>query len=145
MSVISEKVKSAQDLTEIPDYYVPEWDVKLLLISPTVEQRLAMVDAYSQTVEDPDGDVAVLDKTSMGPALVIACAHDPATRERAFVDDDMVWLKTKNGAVVDRIAKVCMPLVGFGPEPAVEAGKGDSSTIPSGDTASASPVVSAAR
>ena len=145
MSVISEKVKASNDLTEIPDYYVPEWDVKLLLISPTVEQRLAMIEQYTVWSDDPDGPVATLDRTAMGPSLVIACAHDPENREPAFVEADVTWLKGKNGAVVERIAQKCFPLVGFGDEPATEAGKGDSSTTPSEGTVSALLVDSAAR
>ena len=144
MSVISEKVRDAKDLTEIT-MPVPEWGVDLLLISPTVAERLAMINAYTVWTDDPDGPVATLDRTAMAPSLVIACAHDPATREQAFEDGDLAMLQAKNGAIVDRIAQKCYPLVGFGEEGATEAGKDDSSTTRNADTESGSPALSGAR
>lgn len=146
MSVISDKIRAANDLVE-NTVQVKEWDnVTLLLISPTVQERLNMIEAYTEWEVDVDGNkVASLDQVKMAPALVVACAHDPETRERAFEADAMVWLMEKNGAVVDRISRLCLPLVGFADEGATEAGKDDSSTTPSGGTESASLVGSDAR
>lgn len=147
MTAISDKVRDARDLTEVM-YAVPEWDVKLLLISPTVQERLDMVEQFTVWTEDVDGNrVGNVDRVAMGPSLVIACAHDPEARERAFVEADLAMLKGKNGAVVENIAKACFPLVGFstGNETATDPGKDDSSTTPSGGTESPSPADSAAR
>ena len=147
MSVISDKVRAAKDLTEVT-VTVPEWEgVELLLISPTVQERLDMIEQYTEWSEDVDGRrTASLDQVKMAPALVISCAHDPSDRSRVFDLDAMSWLLEKNGAVVDRISRLCLPLVGFAPdEGPAEAGKGDSSTTPSDDTESDSLVSSGAR
>lgn len=145
MSAISDKVKAAKDLAEV-SFHVDEWDVDLLLISPTVDERLAMIEEYSSYNEDVDGEpVQVIDRGAMSPALVIACAHDPETRERAFVADDMGWLRAKNGAVVEAVAMKCFPLVGFGAvkgDGATDPGKDDSSTTPSTDSLSSLPASS---
>lgn len=140
ISKISERVRDAQDLSE-KLFPVPEWDgVELLLISPTVTERTAMVEQYTIWTEDVDGNlVGTLNREAMAPSLLIACAHDPEDRTRAFSEEDIAMLKGKNGAVVDRVAKACFPLVGFAEEGATEAGKGDSSTTPSADTSSDSP------
>ena len=147
MSLISEKIKQADDRTEkVVD--VPEWDVKLLLISPTVTENAAMVEQYTTWVEDVDGSMqANIDRSSMAPALVVCCAHDPETRERAFVLTDIDMLREKAGAVVARVARECWPLVGWTEIPgdtATDLGKGASSTTPPSGTSSDSPAASAA-
>lgn len=146
MSVISERIAKSDDLAEILTDPIPEWDdVRLLLIAPTVQERADMMEQYTTWVEDVDGNrVPQLDTVAMGPSLLIHCSHDPETRERAFEPSDMAMLKGKNGAVVERVAKECLPLVGFAKEGATEAGKDDSSMTPSGATGSDSPVALAA-
>lgn len=144
MSVISDRVRVAKDLTELT-MYVKEWDVTLLCISPTVAERIAMMEQYTTWETDVDGNrEANLDLVKMAPSLVIACAYDPETREPAFEDADMVMLEGKNGAVVQRIAEDCFPLVGFSKksETATDAPKGTSSTTPTAAIASASPAIS---
>ena len=142
---IRDRVAEAQDLTE-DTITVPEWDdVKLLLISPTVKARADMVSRYTSWVEDEDGERrANVDIARMMPELLIACVHDPDTREPAFNVDDVPMLSGKNGSVVERIGQKCLPLVGFASESPVEAGKDASSTIRSVGIVSGSPDSSAA-
>lgn len=141
MSAISDAVKAIDDRAE-KEFVVPEWnDVKLLLISPTSIERSKMISAYTKsTADEATGEiVSVIDQGAMMPAVVVACAHDPETRERAFAETDVEWLSLKNGAVVERIGLACMPLVGFaqpGDDGPTDTGKDDSSTTLDGDTPS---------
>lgn len=141
---IRDRVAAAKDLTEEMSGPVTEWDdVEFLLISPTVTERTAMTEQFTIWTEDVDGNlVGTVNREAMAPSLVIACCHDPETKARAFEEKDIDMLRGKNGAVVDRLARKCFPLVGFSAEGATEAGKGDSSTTPSADTSSGSPGVS---
>lgn len=139
---IRAKIEAAEDLVEIP-VHVDEWDVDLLLLSPTVVERSDMIERYTKYETDVDGQsVAHVDLHAMATSLLIACLHDPETRERLFHEADAAMLGAKNGAVVDKISKKCLPLVGFAAEGATEAGKDDSSTTPSDDTESHSLAVS---
>jgi hypothetical protein len=111
---------------------VPEWNgITLELRSPTGEERAALVSAFINVEETAATGVAKMnDLTRMYPALIISCAYDPETGERVFpaMDDSTVAaLNAKNGAVLERIAMACMPLVGLSPD-SVEETKGGSST-----------------
>lgn len=147
MSLISQKVKEADDKTEVM-LDVPEWDVKLLLISPTVTENAAMIEQYTRWEADVDGDLqANIDRAAMAPSIVAFCAHDPETRERAFTAADIPMLSSKAGPVVAKVARACWPLIGWSDTPGdtvTDPGKDDSSTTPSSGISSDSPAVSAA-
>jgi hypothetical protein len=128
---LAQQILDATDV-ESKLFPVPEWGgLTLELRSPTGAERAALVSAFINVEETAATGVAKMnDLTRMYPALIISCAYDPETGERVFsqMDDGTVAaLNAKNGAVLERIAMACMPLVGLSPD-AVEETKGGSST-----------------
>ena len=126
---IRKQILASEDQTE-NSIVVPEWGgVALLLLSPSAKRRAAMIATFTTTETGIDGErTAEVNTQAMLPSLVIACAHDPATREPVFTEADLDSLAEKNGAVVERVGLACM----------VIAGKDDSSTIQSDGTGSVS-------
>lgn len=130
---LAQQILEANDLeTDVMD--VPEWGVKIELRSPNGDERSAIVSSFvdMETGTSKPRDLAVL-----YPTLIIACTYDPETGERVFDGADpatRALLNAKNGAVVERVAMRCMPLVGID-QAAVEEVKDGSSTSPQSENA----------
>lgn len=121
MSSIRDRVAAAQDIGEGEIVDVPEWDVKILVISPTVGARAALLEQFPAT--EGEG----VDFESLFTSVLIATCHDPETREPAFTDADTEMLLGKNGAVVQRLFEVCQKASGLNANEAIDQGKGGSS------------------
>lgn len=128
---LAQKIFEADDITSYL-LVVPEWGVTLELRSPTAEERSDLQKAFiDMDASQRQGEVVMRDMKQMWPAIVITCCYDPATGERAFEMDPatMAALNRKNGAVLERVASACMPIVGLTPAE-VEEKKESSSTSP---------------
>ncbi len=121
MSSIRDKIAAAEDLGEGELVTIPLWDVTILVVSPTVEERADLLQMFPQ--EEGEG----VDFGALFTALVIACSHDPETRERVFTQDDEKMLLSKNGAVAQPLFDACQKAAGFNAPQAIEAGKDGSS------------------
>lgn len=130
---MAERIAAAPDVESIP-FDVPEWGVKLEIRSPTGQERSDMISSFInfETGENLGRSTAVL-----YPAVLSACCYDPETGERVFEPGaaSAAILNAKNGKVVERVAKACMPLVGLRPED-VEEEKDGSSTSPKNENGS---------
>lgn len=134
---IAQRIFEADDITSSM-YDVPEWGVTLELRSPTAEERSDLQKAFiDMEASQQTGELVMRDMKSMWPAIVITCCYDPATGERAFEMNPatMAALNRKNGAVLERLAGACMPIVGLTSED-VEEKKESSSASPSPGNAS---------
>lgn len=113
---LRDKILSTNDLSW-EDVEVPEWDVTVRVVSPTVRERTRIIGAFM----GPDGTP---DLEAMYPALVIATASDPETGERLFTVDDTEALSGKSGRAVERVAQAALRVAGMS-EGAVDEGKDD--------------------
>ena len=93
---------------------VPEWNVTLMLRSPTAFDRSRMQIKYAAAQKDG----AQVDMSYLYSEVIALCAVDPATDEPVFGNDQgtLAALSRKNGAVVERVATRCMHLLGMGRE-----------------------------
>lgn len=114
---LAQRIFEADDITStmLP---VPEWGVVLELRSPTGSERADLQKGFiDMDASQESGEVVMRDLKQMWPAIVIACCYDPDTGERAFEPSPatMEALNRKNGAVLERVAHACMPIVGLTP------------------------------
>ena len=72
---------------------------------------------------DPEVFPPNIDMTEFFATAVIQCALDPETKERAFEDDDIAWLRDKNPDVLQRLGTEIMELSAIGEEALAEAKK----------------------
>jgi hypothetical protein len=130
VSNLKDKIKAAEDQASemVP---VPEWDVTIEIRSMTAGERAKFMGRFV-------GGNGNLDFESMYPACLIATAFDPDTGELLFDDTDVVWLKEKNGAILERLAQKAMEMSGLDEKAVDRAGKDSSSTSTAG-TSSSSP------
>lgn len=129
---IAQRIFDADDVTS-QMLEVPEWGVTLELRSPTGEERSDLQKAFvDMEASQRHGELIMRDMKAMWPAIVITCCYDPDTGERAFTMDPatMAALNRKNGAVLERVATACLPIVGLTPGD-VEEKKESSPTTPS--------------
>lgn len=117
MSSIRDKIAQAQDLGDGQVVSVPEWDVKILIVSPTVWERSELLQRF------PQSDDESIDFAKLFTSVLIACCHDPETGERVFSADDEEMLLSKNGAVAQPLFEACQRAAGFNAPQAVEEGK----------------------
>lgn len=132
---IADRIWAADDI-DSSLLEVPEWGVTLELRSPTGAERSELQKMFvDMERSQAAGEVVMRDLKTMWPALVITCCYDPATGERAFemTPATMAALNRKNGAVLERVAQACMPLVGLTPAD-VDEKKAPSSTTPSSES-----------
>lgn len=129
---LAQQILDANDV-EVKPCAVPEWGVEFELRSPTGEERAALVATFIDVEETQrTGSAKMRDLKRMYPSLIIACSYSPDTGERIFPNMDettLAALNRKNGAVLERVALECLPLVGLTPD-AVEEKKEGSSTAP---------------
>lgn len=112
---LAQRVFGASDITTklLP---VPEWGVTFELRSPTGEERSKLQQAFiDMDASQSTGEVVMRDLSQMWPAVIITCCYDPETGERVFEMNPatVAELNRKNGAVVERVAQACMPIVGL--------------------------------
>lgn len=102
---IREKILQAQDRKE-KEMYIPEWDVNVLLRELSAfERATALGKAYKA-----DG---TLDIANLYLYVVAYGLYDAETKERVFNPnklEDILALGSKNGSVVENIAKEIMSL-----------------------------------
>lgn len=105
---LRDQIADAQDLYA-ETVEVPEWNVTIEMRTPTLSERSTMVRRF---VKD-DGSAAIDNLAEMFPALLIATCFDPETGEALFTEADADLLRSKNGAVVERLAQVALRLAGL--------------------------------
>lgn len=132
VNALRQAILEAQDLHEqLID--VPEWGIKLKMKTMTGDDRQAFSEAMSQYGLEDEMPPHMLAQ------LVIACARHHETDELVFTHDDANWLGNKNGAVLERLAKIAADVSGMGPDAEAAMGKGSSSAgsvVSSSDSAS---------
>lgn len=135
---IKDKIREADDLLRL-EYPIAEWDVTLELRSPSVQTRRDIVSRYTSTNEATG--IAEVDLVEMQFALILAMAYEPGATEPLFDEDDMEWLREKNGEVVWGLAEACMKMTGLSTseddQPGleqIEAGKESSSETETSET-----------
>lgn len=125
---LKDQIANADDLySEMLD--VPEWGVTIAMRTPTVAERTAMV----QKFVSPEGTPDLTNLAELYPALLIATCYDPATNEALFTAADADLIRSKNGAVVERIAERALTLAGL-TDDAVPLPSGISSSTQIGST-----------
>lgn len=130
---LRDTILAAQDIPQ-ETVTVDEWGVTLLLIGMTAGERLAVTQAaYDQTT----GSVNM---ALVYPDLLIACCHDPESRDKVFTPDDRSAILGKASSAVEMLAGKAMRLSGIGKDVQDEVGK-DSSDSPSDDSPLNSPSV----
>ena len=97
---LREKIFAAKDLKE-ETVNVPEWDVDILLRAMGADEALALTELTNKT---PDDGMFL---------IVIYCAYDPSTGDKAFSLEDLPELKKKFMPVIDRLQRVCLKLNGM--------------------------------
>jgi len=105
---LRDQIADAQDLYA-ETVEVPEWNVTIEMRTPTLAERSTMVRRF---VKD-DGSAAIDNLAEMFPALLIATCFDPETGEALFTEADADLIRSKNGAVVERLAQVALRLAGL--------------------------------
>lgn len=115
---LRDSILEADDL-DVVECDVPEWGVVLHLRTPTAGGRGKMMGLWMKA----DGNESMIAST-LYPLMIVLTAHDPATGEPVFGDDDVEFLAQKNGSVVERVALEAMKVAGMTGE-AVEVGKDD--------------------
>lgn len=117
---LKQQILESDDMTrELVE--VPEWGVKVEVRSLPGRQRS---DLLGGAVDD-DGNVNL---SGMVVDLIVLSTHDPETGAHVFTSEDAEALNAKNGAALERIAKVAMRLSGLSEEALDVAGKGSSDT-----------------
>lgn len=114
---LRDEIAAANDRGDGELYEEPEWGVSLLLKSPTLEERNAMLRLMDG---GEDGEV---DYNTITTSIILATCCDPETGELAFTEDDAAMLLTKNGRLVSKLFLKCKEVGGFDAEARVEAGK----------------------
>ena len=118
---LRDKIASLKDI-ESRIIHVPQWDVKIEVRSMSARDRAAMV----QQAADGGG---TLNFERLYPDLVIKCAFDPDTGEKAFEEADRDMLLDRHAGAIELIASTAMDVSGMAPKAIDEAGKDSSSTI----------------
>ena len=114
---LKDKIKSASD-RESRTVTIPEWDVTVEVRSPTVRERSALIESFS----DDDGKI---DYTGMYTSLLIATVYDPESGEPAFTADDAEMLSEKSGTVVNDLFEVAQEVSGLAEKSVDRAKKSD--------------------
>lgn len=124
---MADTIADADDVESI-EFPVSEWGITLELRSPNAEERGDMIAAF---IDMETGENRARDLKILYPALLCACCYDPATGERVWNPGPQsnAAILRKRGAIVERVAKACMPLVGLRAED-TDAEKDGSSTSP---------------
>ena len=113
-----ERILAAKDRRE-ERLTVPEWDgIEILLMGMTAAQRAEQIQDLTASGGKPN-------IRNLYPDAIIACAHDPETREPIFDQADRDELLVKGAAVIERIALRALELSGMAPG-AIEAAKKNS-------------------
>lgn len=135
--------KSIRDLVaaveDIPSEIVavPEWnDIKIEMRGMTTGSR----GRFLQDMVQEDGEVRP-DFTRYFAEIVIACAYDPETGEKAFEPGDVEMLNSKAALATERIGAIALRLSGLD-QGSLEEGKAGSSAIPRNASTSDSPATS---
>lgn len=126
---LRDQIRAAKDI-EHQLVEVPEWDVVVEMRTPTVRARGEMISEFMK-------DNGTIDYVRMYPSLVIACAYDPETGDKAFTLEDLDWLAEKSAKALERLGEVAVELSGM--EKAAErldAGKDASTPTPNSRTPS---------
>ena len=127
MSNLREKIFSAGDI-EKELVEVKEWGVTLEIRSMTGAQRARVMAHAVDEKGKPD-----LEKVY--PDLLIYTIYDPESGELVFSESDRGELMKKNGAIIERLARVAMRLSGIGEQAVEEAEKNSGSgTLNGGST-----------
>ncbi len=104
---IRQKILTAEDRGE-KVLEIPEWDVDVLILGLTAEQRVALGEG--------DANLIYLD-------VLVNCVHDPDTRKPLFTEADKSALAAKGSLVTNRIVNAALELSGLGEKSLKEAEK----------------------
>lgn len=127
MALLSkEKILSADD-RQWEDVEVPEWGGTVRLLGMSGTERNAY--QASLVVLGPNGSVQRMNMQDQLAKLVAKCLVDE-NFERLFTDKEVKALGAKNGAVLERLGKICQRLSGLRKEDLEEAA-GKSEPTPS--------------
>lgn len=119
MSIRDQIIASSDIESELVE--VPAWGVTIEVRSMDGRTRLNMM----STVTDTNGEIEM---TKLYPDIIIACAHDPATGERVFDENDRDLLLSKSAGALELVASASMRVSGMTAGAMDEAGKDSSST-----------------
>jgi hypothetical protein len=103
---LREKILNAND-EQAELVTVEQWGVDVLVKSMTGKERATLM---NQCLNQKTG---VMDMEKLYALLVIHTAYDPSTNEKVFHQNDLELLNNKNGAAMEKIAKVASRLSGM--------------------------------
>lgn len=100
------------------------WDVrveKAVVAGVDVELRAMSVGDKARLVNEASKDGTVLIE-KWNPLIVMLCAYDPETGERAFGEDDLEWLQSRPADLIADLAAKCSSISAMTDKP-VDSGK----------------------
>jgi hypothetical protein len=100
------------------------WDVateKATIAGVEVELRAMSVADKARLVKDGSKD-GLVQLEKWNPLIVLLCAYDPETGERAFTDDDLEWLQSRPADLIADLAAKCSSISAMSEKP-IDEGK----------------------
>lgn len=110
---------------------IEEWDLEIEVRSLSLGERNEMLAKAAEN--DGEADMATL-----YPEIVCRCSYDPETGDKVFAPDDIAFVNSYPGHIIDKIAIPAMKLSGMG-EGAVDEEAKKSSTTESSEPSLRSP------
>lgn len=127
MALLSKDQITAADDRQWEDVPVPEWGGTVRLVGMSGTERNAY--QASLVVLGPNGSVQKMNMADQLAKLVAKCLVGE-DGQRLFSDKEVKALGAKNGAVLERLGKICQRLSGLRKED-LEAAEGKSEPTPS--------------
>ncbi len=112
---LRDQIIAANDI-ESEELEIPAWGVTLEIRSMDGRSRTRLI----KSAANPDGTI---DLERLYPEIAILCAHDPATGERVFTEEDREALLSKSAAALELVALTGMKVSGMTQNATDEAGK----------------------
>ena len=103
------------------------WDVateKVSINGVEVELRAMSVADKARLIRDASQD-GLVQLEKWNPLIVLLCAYDPESGERAFGDDDLEWLQSRPADLIADLAAKCSSISAL-TDKSLESGKEDS-------------------
>jgi hypothetical protein len=119
---LRDKILAIQNDTPSELVEIPEWDVKVLVKGFTLGAK----DDFLASILDVNTKEPNIRAFNVG--VLVGTCYDPESGEKLFTEDDIVVLKQKSAAAIDRLVQVGQKLSGLTEEAVDVAAKKSFST-----------------